>query len=106
MTLTKSAAYTRSDWLLIGLAASTLIPFALVRFWGVGGGLPFVVAGAIGLAIVAAAFFLSLGVEGLETGMPQAVALAILAVIEVAPKYAFEALLAYRQQSSDRNSEQ
>lgn len=94
-----TAGYTRREWRWIVLAALTLVPFALVRFVGVGQGAPPVVAATTGLAIIAAAFALSWGVEGLETVVPQTVALAILALIEVAPEYTFEAILAYRQQT-------
>lgn len=91
-------AYRKSDWLAIGLATLTLVPFVLVRFFGVGGGWPFAVAVGIGLAIVAAAFFLTWATEGLEVIIAAPIALAILALVEVAPEYAFEILLAYRQQ--------
>lgn len=94
------AGYTRTDWVWIGLVAATLIPFLTVRFLGVASGSAFAMAAATGLAIVAAAFCLSWGVEGLETIVPQAVALAILALIEVAPEYSFEVILAYRQQTT------
>lgn len=96
----RRTAYTRSDWVWIGLAFLTLIPLTGVRFLGIAGGSAFAMAAATGLAIVAAAFCLSWGVEGLETVMPQAVALAILALIEVAPEYSFEVILAFRQQTT------
>lgn len=92
--------YTGADWAWIAVAACTAVPFVAVRFLGFGSGSPFMVAAVIGIAIVAASFFLSWGVETLETIMPQAVALAILALIEVAPEYSFEALLAFRQQTT------
>lgn len=95
---TESARYTRSDWLLIGLAGSTLVPFVAVRFFGVGAGIPLIVAAAMGVAIIAAAFFLSWATAGLEGVVPQSVALALLALIEIAPEYAVEVILAYRQQ--------
>lgn len=92
--------YTKTDWLWIGLAATTLVPLVAVRFLNLASGSAFAMAAATGLAIVAAAFCLSWGVEGLETVMPQGVALAILALIEVAPEYSFEVILAYRQQTT------
>lgn len=92
--------YTGADWAWIAVAACTAVPFVAVRFLGFGSGSPFMVAAVIGIAIVAASFFLSWGVEALETIMPQAIALAILALIEVAPEYSFEALLAFRQQTT------
>ena len=94
------AGYSKRDWLWIGLAATTLVPLVAVRFLGVAGDSAFAMAASTGLAIVAAAFCLSWGVEGLETVMPQGVALAILALVEVAPEYSFEVILAYRQQTT------
>lgn len=95
-----STGYTATDWLWIGLAATTLVPLVAVRFLGVASDSAFAMAATTGLAIVAAAFCLSWGVEGLETVMPQGAALAILALIEVAPEYSFEVILAYRQQTT------
>lgn len=86
------------EWRSVALAAATLIPFVLVRFAGVGRGSPPLVALGIGVAIVAAAFFLAWATEALEVLIAAPVALAILALVEVAPEYAFEVLLAYRQQ--------
>lgn len=80
------------------VAALTLLPFTAIRFLGLGGGIPVVVATGIGVAIVAAAFFLTWATEALEVVIAAPVALAILALVEVAPEYAFEILLAYRQQ--------
>lgn len=98
--MANSSQYTRTDWLWIATASLTLAPFVAVRFFGLADGVPLVMAAVMGLAIVAASFFLSWGVEALETAMPQAVALAILALIEVAPEYAIEAVLAFRQQTT------
>ena len=91
-------SYTARQWSMIALVSVTLIPLVMVRFLGVGGGSAAIIAIVMGLAIVAASFVLSWGVEALEGVMPQGVALAILALIEVAPEYTFEAILAYRQQ--------
>jgi cation:H+ antiporter len=91
--------YTRSDWRSIGLAGFTLVPLVLVVFFGVGAGSSVVIAIVAGLAIIAAAFFLSWATEALETVLAQSVALALLALIEVAPEYTFEVILAYRRQT-------
>ena len=91
--------YTRSDWRKISLASVTLIPLILVVFFHVGVGSPVVVAAVTGLSIVAAAFFLSWATEALETVVAQSVALALLALVEVAPEYTFEVILAYRRQT-------
>nr|MBF6591318.1 hypothetical protein [Ktedonobacterales bacterium] len=98
--LTSARGYTRGDWLSILLASATLVPFLLVRFTRLGGGTPAIVAVVTGLAIVAAAFFLSWATEGLESVVPQSVSLALLALIEVAPEYTFEVILAYRRQTT------
>ena len=93
------SGYTRSDWRKIALAGSTLIPLSLVVFFRVGTGSQVVVAVVTGLSIVAAAFFLSWATEALETVVAQSVALALLALVEVAPEYSFEVILAYRRQT-------
>lgn len=95
-----TASYFRRDWLLITIAALTGVPLVALRFFGLGAGSAIVAAIVTGVAIVAAAFMLNWGVEGLETLMPQGVALAVLALVEVAPEYAFEVILAYRQQTT------
>lgn len=90
--------YTYSDWLFIGLATFTVLPLILVVFFGLGAHSSWLVALVTGVAIIAAAFFLSWATEALETVVPQAVALAILALIEIAPEYTIEIILAYRKQ--------
>lgn len=92
--------FGRTEWRTIGVAALALVPFVAVRFFGVGRGPSLGMAAGIGVAIVAAAFFLTWATEALEVVIAAAVALAILALVEVAPEYAFEILLAYRQQVS------
>lgn len=96
---TTGRGYTRSDWRKIALASVTLIPLILVVFFHIGVGSPVVVAAVTGLSIVAAAFFLSWATEALETVVAQSVALALLALVEVAPEYTFEVILAYRRQT-------
>lgn len=49
---------------------------------------------------MAAAFFLTWATEALEVVIAAPVALAILALVEGAPEYALEILLAYRQQGT------
>ncbi len=93
------SGYTRSDWRKIALASITLIPLILVVFFRVGVGSPVVIAVVTGISIVAAAFFLSWATEALETVVAQSVALALLALVEVAPEYTFEVILAYRRQT-------
>lgn len=95
----RRTGYQATKRRVIGLAALTLIPFVAVRFFHVGAGSSLAVAGVIGVAIVAAAFFLTWATEGLEVLIAAPVALAVLALVEVAPEYAFEILLAFRQQT-------
>lgn len=90
--------FGRAEWRTIGIAALAFLPFIAVRFLGVGSAAPVVVAAGIGVAIIAAAFFLTWATEALAVVIAAPVALAILALVEVAPEYAFEILLAYRQQ--------
>lgn len=97
-TPARSVRYSRREWTAIAVAALALIPFLAVRFFGVAAGSHTSIAAAIGIAIVAAAFLLTWATEGLEVLIAAPVALAILALVEVAPEYAFEILLAYRQQ--------
>lgn len=81
----------------MGLLGLTIVPFALVIFGGWGAQQPALVALVTGLAIVAAAYFLSWATESLQTVVSQAVALAVLALIQVLPEYSFEAVLAWEQ---------
>jgi cation:H+ antiporter len=83
---------------LVGLAL-TALPFAVVLFGGLGRENPLVVAAVTGLAIVAASMYLAWAVEALEGVVSQAVALAVLALIEVAPEYSFSVILAWQQRS-------
>lgn len=87
----------RRDAVLIGALALTLIPFVTVVFGGLGRSSPVVVAAVTGLAIVAAALFLSWATETLETIIPMSAALAVLALIEVLPEYSFEVVLAWER---------
>jgi cation:H+ antiporter len=74
--------YTRSDWVWMCLAGAIRLPLILVRFVRFGADSPFIVAVVTGLAIIAAAFFLSWATEALETVVAQSVALAALALAQ------------------------
>lgn len=87
----------RRELTQVALLALTFVPFAAVVFAGIGRDQPLVVAAVTGFAIVAAALFLSWATETLETVIPVAGALAILALIEVLPEYSFEVVLAWQQ---------
>lgn len=81
----------------VGSLALTFVPFAVVVFGGFGRESALVVAAVTGLAIVAAGLFLSWATETLESVVPVAGALAILALIEVLPEYSFEVVLAWER---------
>lgn len=91
----RAVGYTRSDWLTIGGAAVALLPFVAIVFLHAGPFPPIVVASAVGLGIISAAFMLSWATEGMENVVPQSIALAVLALIEIAPEYTFEIYLAF-----------
>ncbi|MDI3297658.1 MAG: hypothetical protein QJR08_00650 [Bacillota bacterium] len=93
------AAFSRGERRQILWLGLTLVPFVLVLFGGFGRENPLVVAAVTGLAIVAASMYLSWAVEGLESVVSQAVALAVLALIEVAPEYSFSVILAWQQRT-------
>ncbi|TDA69383.1 MAG: hypothetical protein D9V47_05660 [Clostridia bacterium] len=86
---------TAGEKLQVFLLSLTIIPFILVVFVRWGGGQPALVALVAGLAIVAAAYFLSWATESLETVVSQTLALAVLALIQVLPEYSFEVVLAW-----------
>ncbi len=90
--------FGRREWKQIALVLSTGIPFVVVIFLQVGRQSALAVSVATGLAIVAGAYALSWATEAMETVVSQAFALAVLALIEVAPEYSFEAVLAWQRQ--------
>jgi cation:H+ antiporter len=83
----EGVSFTARDRLKICVLAATAIPFVLVVIGKIGFANPFLVMGTTGLAIVAAAFFLSIATESLQTVVSQALALAILALIQVLPEW-------------------
>lgn len=86
---------TAGEKLQVFLLSLTIIPFILVIFVGWGSQQPALVALVTGLAIVAAAYFLSWATESLETVVSQTLALAVLALIQVLPEYSFEVVLVW-----------
>lgn len=88
---------TAGEKLQVFLLFLTIIPFILVIFVGLGSQQPALVALVTGVAIVAAAYFLSWATETLETVVSQTLALAVLALIQVLPEYSFEIVLVWGQ---------
>jgi len=87
----------------LGVALATTLPWVVTRF-GAGAGLPVprpatlgtgVVVGFSGLAVLGASFLLAWGAETAEKDVPRAFAIAVLAVLAVAPEYAVDALYAW-----------
>ncbi|MEE6209428.1 sodium:calcium antiporter [Salarchaeum sp. III] len=83
---------------LVALAAviALTVPWLVVRGLGLVPSLP--VSGVIlvsGVAVIGAAFVLTWGAETAEMDVPRSFALAVLAIIAVAPEYAVDALYAW-----------
>ncbi len=81
---------------LVAVAATALLTLPWVAVWASGGrpGTPATVLFS-GLAILGASFLLAWGAETAEEDVPRAFALAVLAVLAVAPEYAVDALFAW-----------
>ncbi|PSP97263.1 sodium:calcium antiporter [Halobacteriales archaeon QS_4_70_19] len=86
------------------LAVAALFTLPWVVVWGTGSvhglstGLRVLVSGA---AVLGASFLLAWGAETAEKDVPRAFALAVLAVLAVAPEYAVDALYAYQAGQGD-----
>lgn len=88
--------FTSGDRLQVAVLLLCMAPFAATVFFGVASGDPAVVVVATGLAIASAGFSLAWGTESLQFLVSQALALAVLAVVNVLPEYSVEVVLAYR----------
>jgi cation:H+ antiporter len=87
---------------LVAVAAATLLSLPWVGTWAVGSAEALstgAVVGVSGLAVLAASFLLAWGAETAEKDVPRAFALAVLAVLAVAPEYAVDALYAWQAAS-------
>jgi cation:H+ antiporter len=72
------------------------VPWLGVRGAGLVGSLPTVgVIGTSGVAVIGAAFILTWAAETAEVDVPRSFAIAVLAIIAVAPEYAVDALYAF-----------
>jgi len=81
----------------LGGAAALTLPW--VVFWATGvaeGFAPLTTVAVSGLAVLGASFLLAWGAETAEKDVPRAFALAVLAVLAVAPEYAVDALYAWQ----------
>ena len=83
---------------LVAVAATVLLtlPWVVTRFFGnVHAMSDLATVGITGLAVLGASFLLAWGAETAEKDVPRAFALAVLAVLAVAPEYAVDALYAW-----------
>ena len=78
----------------VAVAVVLTVPWVAVFFAGVGVGIVAEVA-LSGVAILGASFLLAWGAETAEKDVPRAFAIAVLAVLAVAPEYAVDALYAW-----------
>lgn len=90
---------------LVGAALLT-VPWLVVWSTGAGHSLStLATVGISGLAVLGASFLLAWGAETAEKDVPRAFALAVLAVLAVAPEYAVDALYAWQAGSDPGNTE-
>ncbi|SFR37408.1 sodium:calcium antiporter [Halogeometricum limi] len=84
----------------VGLAVLLSLPWVVLDATGIAEGLPELATVAVsGLAVLGASFLLAWGAETAEKDVPRAFALAVLAVLAVAPEYAVDALYAWQAAS-------
>ncbi|WP_311171059.1 sodium:calcium antiporter [Halobellus ordinarius] len=84
---------------LAAVVASVALTLPWVSSWASGVSLgfgPTTVVGVSGLAVLGASFLLAWGAETAEKDVPRAFAIAVLAVLAVAPEYAVDALYAWQ----------
>ncbi|MFC4358590.1 sodium:calcium antiporter [Halobium salinum] len=95
---------------LTALAGAAVLTLPWIFVWAVGGpeavGLSTVAqVGVAGIGVLGASFLLAWGAESAEKDVPRAFALAVLAVLAVAPEYAVDALYAWEAGSNPGNTE-
>ncbi|MDG6985993.1 MAG: hypothetical protein JRM73_04520 [Nitrososphaerota archaeon] len=90
------ATFTKRDRAQILILLLCLVPFVANILFGIETNDPWAVVASTGLAIASAGFALAWGAESLQFIFSQALALAVLAVVNVLPEYSVEVVLAYR----------
>ena len=97
-------SWVRHPLTAVGVAVSLSVPWVLA--WGLGTGLGDVATVAVsGIAVLGASFLLAWGAETAEKDVPRAFAIAVLAVLAVAPEYAVDALYAWGAGSGGATAE-
>ncbi len=89
------AGFSLRDKVQVAILLLCVSPFVATVFFGVASGNALVVTIATGLAIASAGFALAWGTESMEFLISQALALAVLALVQVLPEYSVEVVLAY-----------
>jgi cation:H+ antiporter len=89
------AGFSPQDKLQVVLLLVCIFPFVATVFLGFESGNAAVVALSTGLAIASAGFALAWGTESMQFMVSQVLALAVLALVQVAPEYSVEVVLAY-----------
>ncbi|WP_277554292.1 sodium:calcium antiporter [Halobaculum limi] len=89
---------------LLGLAGGVLLTLPWILSWLTGANEGFSVLTTVtvaGVAVLGASFLLAWGAETAEKDVPRAFAIAVLAVLAVAPEYAVDALYAWQAGQGD-----
>src|SRR6056297_2023479 len=79
----------------IGVAVATTVPWLVVWSTSLHARSTLVTVAVSGLAVLGASFLLAWGAETAEKDVPRAFAIAVLAVLAVAPEYAIDAFYAW-----------
>ena len=93
---------------LTAVAVAVLLTLPWLGVWatiGVDGMSPLPQVAVAGVAVLGAAFLLAWGAESAEKDVPRAFALAVLAVLAVAPEYAVDALYAWQAGADPGNTQ-
>lgn len=90
------STFTKRDRAQVLILLLCLVPFVVNILFGVETNDPWAVVVSTGLAIASAGFALAWGTESLQFIFSQALALAVLAFVNVLPEYSVEVVLAYR----------
>jgi cation:H+ antiporter len=90
------SSFSVRDKTQVAILLLCMAPLVAVAVFGAAAGDPRAVVAATGLAIASAGFALAWGTESLQFVVSQALALAVLALVNVLPEYSVEVVLAYR----------
>jgi len=93
---TSGEHFQKGDIIRISFLFAASLPLVIVVFFGLNSS-TILIALAAGLAVVAASLLLTWAIESLQYTISQTFALAILALIQNAPEFSFEAVLAWDQ---------